>query len=116
MRSSRRCRSRSTTAKPSAALPDVKSGLFPARIKNGLYGFIDRKGTVALEAKFKRALQFSEGLAPVMDDTNRWGYIDDTGKFKIVPQYKAYRFFVLADGRIVIVDPSAFTIVYIISA
>ncbi|MGZ2483125.1 hypothetical protein ACVITL_001648 [Rhizobium pisi] len=35
---------------------------------------------------------------------------------KIVPQYKAYRFFILADGRIVIVDPSAFTIVYIISA
>lgn len=35
---------------------------------------------------------------------------------EIVPQYKAYRFFLLADGRIVIVDPSAFTIVYIISA
>lgn len=35
---------------------------------------------------------------------------------QIVPQYKAYRFFVLADGRIVIVDPSTFTIVYIIEA
>ncbi|RFB96508.1 hypothetical protein B5K08_09055 [Rhizobium leguminosarum bv. trifolii] len=35
---------------------------------------------------------------------------------EIVPQYKAYRFFILADGRIVIVDPSAFTIVYIITA
>ncbi|NTJ63054.1 DUF1236 domain-containing protein [Agrobacterium rhizogenes] len=35
---------------------------------------------------------------------------------QIVPQYKAYRFFVLADGRIVIVDPSTFTIVYIIDA
>lgn len=35
---------------------------------------------------------------------------------EIVPQYKAYRFFLLADGRVVIVDPSAFTIVYIISA
>ncbi|ANL46470.1 hypothetical protein AMC87_CH01775 [Rhizobium phaseoli] len=35
---------------------------------------------------------------------------------EIVPQYKAYRFFILADGRIVIVDPSSFTIVYIISA
>ncbi|MGO7205170.1 DUF1236 domain-containing protein, partial [Rhizobium ruizarguesonis] len=35
---------------------------------------------------------------------------------EIVPQYKAYRFFLLADGRIVIVDPSAFTIVYIIAA
>jgi hypothetical protein len=35
---------------------------------------------------------------------------------KIVPQYESYRFFILADGRIVIVDPSAFTIVYIIAA
>lgn len=35
---------------------------------------------------------------------------------EIVPQYKSYRFFVLADGRIVIVDPSTFEIVYIIDA
>ncbi len=33
---------------------------------------------------------------------------------KIVPQYEGYRFFILADGRIVIVDPNALTIVYII--
>ncbi|MBX4953061.1 hypothetical protein ABID08_001369 [Rhizobium binae] len=35
---------------------------------------------------------------------------------KIVPQYEGYRFFILADGRIVIVDPNALTIVYIIEA
>lgn len=35
---------------------------------------------------------------------------------EIIPQYKSYRFFVLADGRIVIVDPSTFEIVYIIDA
>lgn len=35
---------------------------------------------------------------------------------KIVPQYETYRFFILADGRIVIVDPAAYTIVYIIKA
>jgi hypothetical protein len=34
----------------------------------------------------------------------------------IVPQYKTYRFFILDDGRIVIVDPDTFTIVYIITA
>lgn len=33
---------------------------------------------------------------------------------EIVPQYAGYRFFILADGRIVIVDPAAYTIVYII--
>ncbi|MDP9812274.1 DNA mismatch repair ATPase MutL [Rhizobium tibeticum] len=35
---------------------------------------------------------------------------------KIVPEYEGYRFFILADGRIVIVDPDALTIVYIIEA
>lgn len=35
---------------------------------------------------------------------------------EIVPQYKTYKFFVLADGRIVIVDPNSFAIVYIIEA
>ncbi|MBB3590765.1 hypothetical protein FHX08_001109 [Rhizobium sp. BK529] len=35
---------------------------------------------------------------------------------KIVPEYKGYRYFVLADGRIVIVDPSSLQIVYIIAA
>jgi hypothetical protein len=35
---------------------------------------------------------------------------------EIVPQYKSYKFFVLADGRIVIVDPNSFAIVYIIEA
>lgn len=35
---------------------------------------------------------------------------------KIVPQYETYRFFILADGRIVIVDPAAYRIVQIITA
>lgn len=35
---------------------------------------------------------------------------------KIVPKYKHYRFFVLADGRIVIVDPKKYVIVYVITA
>lgn len=35
---------------------------------------------------------------------------------EIVPQYRRYRYFVLADGRIVIVEPSSYKIVYIITA
>lgn len=34
---------------------------------------------------------------------------------EIVPQYRGFRFFVLADGRIVIVDPSTYEIVFIIA-
>ena len=35
---------------------------------------------------------------------------------EIVPEYKDYEYFVLADGRIVIVDPDTLEIVYILSA
>lgn len=35
---------------------------------------------------------------------------------KLVPAYQNYRYFILADGTIVIVDPAAFQIVYVISA
>jgi archaellum component FlaD/FlaE len=35
---------------------------------------------------------------------------------KIVPAYKTYEYFVLADGRIVIVDPDSLEIVFILSA
>jgi hypothetical protein len=34
---------------------------------------------------------------------------------KIVPEYESYEYFVLADGRIVIVDPDTYEIVYIIA-
>jgi hypothetical protein len=33
---------------------------------------------------------------------------------EIVPEYREYRYFVLADGRIVIVDPDSFEVVYIL--
>ncbi len=35
---------------------------------------------------------------------------------EIVPQYRRYRYFILADGRIVIVEPASYKIVYIITA
>lgn len=35
---------------------------------------------------------------------------------EIVPAYEGYRYFVLADGRIIIVEPATFEVVYIIAA
>jgi hypothetical protein len=35
---------------------------------------------------------------------------------EIVPQYERYQFFVLADGRIIIVDPNTYEIVFILAA
>jgi hypothetical protein len=34
---------------------------------------------------------------------------------KIVPEYESYEYFVLADGRIIIVDPDSYEIVYILA-
>jgi hypothetical protein len=34
---------------------------------------------------------------------------------ELVPQYKDYQYFVLADGRIIIVEPSTMEVVYILT-
>lgn len=77
---------------------------FPYR-QDGLWGFIDSQGKVAIEAKFdelwpyyyRRApfdrndyeeVYFSEGKAPVREG-NQWGYIDARGRWVIRPQFTA---------------------------
>ncbi len=35
---------------------------------------------------------------------------------EIVPQYRSYQFFVLADGRIIIVQPKTYKVVYVLTA
>ena len=35
---------------------------------------------------------------------------------RIVPDYEGYRYFILADGTIVIVDPDSFVVVYVLTA
>lgn len=60
-------------------------GLAPFRNKDGLYGYIDKSGTVQIEPVFLAAGPFSEGLAAVglsIDQSNRYleiGFIDKTG-------------------------------------
>lgn len=38
--------------------------------------------------KWKGVNLFSEGLAPVQNEYNKWGYIDTTGKLVITCQWK----------------------------
>jgi hypothetical protein len=56
------------------------------------YGYVDAKWTIAIKPQFDRALDFSEGMAAVMnkDDSGkeRWGFIDATGKMVIPATYK----------------------------
>lgn len=65
------------------------------------WGFIDRKGDYAIDAKYFAAGRFSEGLAAVHDDKN-FGYIDKKGKYVIKSQFRnAYPFF---EGLAVVSD------------
>ncbi|MBX3265737.1 MAG: WG repeat-containing protein [Acidobacteria bacterium] len=53
------------------------------------YQYVDRNGTVVLDAKrFREARSFSNGLAAVLADNQLWGFIDKTGKVAIAPTYE----------------------------
>jgi len=81
-------------------------GLVPVEIK-GKTGFMDRTGKIVIEPQFVQAEDFSQGLAAVRVHseettwcppepsgsrkgfTNKWGFIDKTGKIVIPPQYES---------------------------
>ena len=54
-----------------------------------LYGYITRDGKPVIAHRFDDALDFSEGVAPVMTTGSGWGYIDDRGGWTIKPKYSA---------------------------
>jgi hypothetical protein len=62
------------------------SFLFDAFIKNKKYGYINTSGEMVIEPQYRRADDFSEGLAAVTID-GLYGYIDKTGKVIIEPQF-----------------------------
>ena len=49
----------------------------------GKWGFIDTTGTLVIPCQFKDADSFNEGLACVITDDNKAGYIDKNGKMVI---------------------------------
>lgn len=51
-------------------------------------GFIDTTGKMVIEAKFKFANNFSEGLAAVKTKDEKFGFIDKRGKFVIEPTFE----------------------------
>lgn len=51
---------------------------------NGLYGFRNKNTKeIIIPAKWIEARDFSEGLAPVRNDSGKWGFIDKNGKITI---------------------------------
>ncbi len=52
-----------------------------------LYGFINKQGNKIINAQYKKAMSFSNGLAAVMNNNNLWGFIDINGKLVINYQF-----------------------------
>lgn len=57
--------------------------------KNGKFGIIDTSNKVIMPFTNKYALieSFSEGMAPIMSKSGKWGFINTEGKEVIAPQY-----------------------------
>lgn len=57
--------------------------------KNGKLGIIDTSNKVIMPFtnKYNSIESFSEGMAPVMSKSYKWGFIDKNGKEVIAPQY-----------------------------
>jgi len=51
------------------------------------FGFIDRKGKMAISQKYSRVESFSEGLARFEDPNGKFGYINAKGEVVIKPHY-----------------------------
>ncbi len=80
------------------------SGKLAAVEKDQMVGFIDGSGKVVIPFKFRDARGFSEGLAPATVDAKKWGFIDESGSFKIAPQFqRAFPF--NSERALVYIDP-----------
>lgn len=56
-------------------------------LQGGKWGFIDRRGRIAIPPRFDRAEGFSEGLASVQEG-GTLGYVDAAGRMVLVPSYE----------------------------
>lgn len=67
--------------------------------QNGLWGFVDRNGNVAIQPQFKYAGRFSRERAAVQSATSElWGFIDTRGHYIVYPQYCSLAAFSESDG------------------
>lgn len=59
---------------------------FNDKTSQGLYGFLDKNGVVAIKPRFQDVENFSEGLA-LVKFREKLGFIDSSGTFLIKPQF-----------------------------
>lgn len=51
--------------------------------ENGKFGYVDENNHIVIPCKWADAGEFSEGLAPVMNEEGLWGYINTEGNLTI---------------------------------
>jgi hypothetical protein len=57
--------------------------------RNNKVGYVDKTGFMAIDARFGPGSQsFSEGLAAVVNEDSKWGFIDRSGNWVIPPRYR----------------------------
>ncbi len=71
---------------------DFSGRLAPVE-KDMMVGFIDETGKQVIPFKYRDAREFSSrqlpfSLAPATIDGRRWGYVDESGEFKIEPKFQ----------------------------
>jgi hypothetical protein len=73
--------------------PTKKAGAGPLFqvVRNGKWGFMDRKGHVVIAPTFADERDFFHGLAGVELPNEKWGFIDEKGKFAIPARFDEVR-------------------------
>lgn len=78
-----------------------EDGMALFRARNGLYGFVNTRGEVALPAAYEDAYGFNDGLAAVRRGT-LWGFINTSGELVIDYQWASVNSF--SEGLAVVKD------------
>ncbi len=87
---------------PSSFAPSFSEGVAPVQRmgKDGypIYGYIDKAGSIVIEAVFHHARNFREGFAPIapvaeVGKPTLWGYIDRSGNIAVEPRFNLVSYF-----------------------
>ena len=76
----------------------VKEGYAPFRNASKLFGFVNEKGEVVIQPKFKKVGYFCNGLAWARTIEGLIGFIDTKGEWIVKPEYNAVTDFDSVDG------------------
>ena len=76
------------TACSGSGMPEGLYPMYEKTASGAEWGYIDKSGEYVIDPQFSDAMEFSEGLAAVLDpESELWGYIDESGSYVIEPQF-----------------------------